>query len=66
VNNATVNDPNSEPVATTLHFTNLTNDNGLNGTGAHTFYFLGRKIEAGDADASVEDASLSVMCLDIP
>jgi hypothetical protein len=66
VNNASVNDPNSKPVATTQHFTGVTNDNGLNGTGTHTFYFLGRKVEAGDSDSTVEDASLSVICVDTP
>jgi hypothetical protein len=66
VNNDSVNDPDSEPVSTTLRFTSLTNDNGLNGSGAHTFYLLGRKVEAEDANADVLDASLSVMCVDTP
>ncbi|MQA28966.1 MAG: hypothetical protein GEU82_03875 [Luteitalea sp.] len=37
VNNAGVNDANSEPVSTTLRFTNIRNNNGLNGSGTHTF-----------------------------
>jgi hypothetical protein len=30
-------------VATNQHYTGLTRTNGTNGTGSHTFYFLGRK-----------------------
>jgi hypothetical protein len=66
VDNSGNDDPDSKPVSTTLHFTGLTNDNGASGAGAHTFYFLGRKVQAGDADAAVLDASLSVMCIDTP
>ena len=66
INNSGVNDPNSKPVATTQHFTGLTNTNGTNGTGSHTFYFLGRKVEAADATAPVLDASLSVICVHTP
>jgi hypothetical protein len=54
------------PVSTTRAFTGLTNDNGASGTGAHTFYFLGRKVEGADANADVLDASLSVVCVDTP
>jgi hypothetical protein len=60
------NDPDSKPVSTTLTFPGLRNNNGANGTGSHTFYFLGRKVQAGDANADVLDASLSVMCIDTP
>jgi len=66
VDNDGLNDPDYASVATTQHFTGLTNDNGANGTGAHTFYFLGRKVAAADVDTPVEDASLSVICLDTP
>jgi hypothetical protein len=66
VDNEGVNDPDYAAVATTQHFTGLTNDTGPNGTGSHTFYFLGRKVAAADTDTSVVDASLSVMCLDTP
>ena len=65
-NAGVVNDPDYAPVATTQHFTGLTNDNGTNGTGSHTFYFLGRKVEAADSNTSAVDASLSVVCLDTP
>lgn len=64
--NSGVDDPDSKPVSTTRHFTGLTNDNGINGGGGHTFYFLGRKAEAVDADADVLDASLTVICVDTP
>jgi hypothetical protein len=65
VDNDGVNDPNSKPVSTTQNFTGLTNNNGVDGTGTHTFYFLGRKVQAVDANADVLDASLSVICVDI-
>ena len=66
VNNRGINDPNSKPVSTTLHFTGLRNNNGVDGTGKHTFYFLGRKVEPLDRTSDVLDASLSVICVDIP
>ena len=66
VDNDGADHPDFKPVSTTVTSTGLTNDNGANGTGAHTFYFLGRKVEAGDANADVLDASLSVMCVDTP
>ena len=65
-NGGGVNDPDSKPVATTQHFTNLTNWNGAGGGGSHTFYLLGRKVLAAHVDADVLDASLSVMCVDTP
>jgi hypothetical protein len=66
VDNNDVNDPDSKPVSTTQHFTGLTRTNGVNGTGTHNFYFLGRKVEAGDSNADVLDASLSVICVNTP
>jgi hypothetical protein len=66
VNNNGVDDQDYMHVATTQHFTGLTNDNGTNGGGSHTFYFLGRKIDNLDDDTTVVDASLSVICIDIP
>ena len=66
VDNEGADDPDSKSVATTRSFTGLTNDNGANGTGAHTFYLLGRKVEAADTNTSALDASLSVMCVDTP
>lgn len=64
VNNSGVNDPNSKPVSTTQHFTGLRNNNGVDGIGRHTFYFLGRKVEPLDRTSDVLDASLSVICVD--
>lgn len=66
VDNSTVNDPDVKPVSTTDFYTNVRNNNGVNGTGSHTFYFLGRKVEAGDTNADVLDASLSVSCIHTP
>jgi hypothetical protein len=63
VDNSGVNDPNFKPVATNQHFTGLTRTNGTNGTGSHTFYFLGRKIDAADTNATVETAGISVACV---
>ena len=65
VDHAGVNDPNYYPVSTTGVYTGLTNDNGLNGGGAHTFYLLGRKV--ADEDPSVTaQASISVVCVHTP
>jgi len=63
VDNSGVDDPDSKPVSTVQHFTGLTNTNGLNGTGSHTFRFLGRKVEAGDTNTTVLDASFSIICI---
>ena len=45
VDNDDVNDANSKPVSTTQTFTGLTNNNGVETTGTHTFYFLGRRFK---------------------
>lgn len=66
VDNNGINDPDSQTVSTTRHFTSLTRTNGVTSTGRHTFYFLGRKVDAGHADTTVLGASLSVMCVDTP
>ena len=66
VDNANINDPDSKPVSTTQHFTNLTRANGVNGTGQHVFRFLGRKANAGTLTGDVLDASLSVICVHTP
>ena len=66
VKNDSIKDPDSKPVSTTRHFTGLTRNNGLNGDGTHTFYFLGRKVGAGDPNSDVLDASLSVICVHTP
>jgi hypothetical protein len=66
IDNPTINDPNSDAVSTNLHFTGLTSTNGLNGTGSHTFRFLGRKVQAGDTNTTVLDACLSVICIHTP
>ncbi|GLI35657.1 hypothetical protein [Desulforhabdus amnigena] len=65
IDNPEVNDPDSKPVSTTRHFTNLRNTNGTGGTGLHTFYLLGRKVSESDSNAAVLDASLSVICVDV-
>ena len=62
MDNSTVNDPDRKPVATNQHYTGLTRTNGTNGTGSHTFYFLGRKYEAADTNVTVETAGISVIC----
>ena len=62
VDNNGVDDPDSKPVATNQHYTGLTRTNGTNGTGNHTFYFLGRKYEAADTNVTVTDAGISVIC----
>jgi hypothetical protein len=51
------------PVVTTGRFLNLTRTNGPGGTGTHTFTFIGRKVEAGDTNGTVLDASMSVICV---
>jgi hypothetical protein len=61
VDNTGVDDPDQKPVATTRHFTGLTNSNGTNGTGVHNFYFLGR-IQQGSA-TDVLDRSVNVICV---
>jgi hypothetical protein len=66
VDNSGVNDPNSKPVSTTLHFTGLTSTNGTAGTGLHTFRLLGKKVQAADTNATVQDASLAVICVPTP
>ena len=65
VDHADLNDPNYYPVSTTGVFTGLTNDNGTNGGGAHTFYLLGRKAAVADPNVSAQ-ASLSVTCVHTP
>jgi hypothetical protein len=64
VDHAGVNDPNYYPVSTTGASGGLTSDNGAGGTGAHTFYLLGRKVAPEDPNVTVADASLSVICVD--
>jgi hypothetical protein len=64
VDNNGVNDPDTKPVATTRHFAGIRDDNGVAGTATHTFYFLGRMFDSSMADGRVEDASLSVICVD--
>jgi hypothetical protein len=59
VDNDGVDDPDSKSVSTMMAFTGLTNDNGASGSGAHTFYFLGRKVNPADSD-------FSVICVDTP
>ena len=49
-------DPDSKPVGTTQVFR-------INAQGTHTFYFVGRKIQEGDSNAKVLDASFSVICI---
>lgn len=66
VNNSGVDDPDSKPVSTTDYYTNIRNNNGTNGSGTHTFYFLGRKVQAADSNADVLDASLSISCIHTP
>lgn len=66
VDNSGVDDPDSKPVSTTDYYTNIRHNNGTNGSGSHTFYFLGRKVDAADANADVLDASLSVSCIHTP
>ncbi len=56
-------DPDSKPVATTQTFRTLGRSNGIGGTGTHTFYFLGRKVQEGDSDTKVLDVSLTVICI---
>jgi hypothetical protein len=63
VDYADVDDPDSQPVSTTQHFNGLTRSNGEDGTGRHTFYFLGIKGLAGNTNTTVLDASLSVICV---
>ena len=64
VNHADLNDPNYHAISTTGVSGGLTNNNGVNGSGEHTFYFLGRKVSASDPNVTVTDASLAVMCVD--
>lgn len=64
VDNAGVDDPNAKPVSTNRTFFNVRRNNGVNGTGVHRFRFLGRKVQANDANANVLDSSLSVVCTD--
>ena len=64
IDNTGVDDPNTKPVATTRPFFNVRDDNGLNGGGTHTFYFLGRKGSSSTADGTSEDVSFSVMCVE--
>jgi hypothetical protein len=64
VDNDGVNDPDTVLVATTRHFLGVRDDNGVNGTGTHTFRLLGRKVDQSMADGRVEDASVSVICVD--
>lgn len=66
VDNSGIQDPDSKPVRTTLHFIGLTSTNGTAGTGLHTFFFLGQKVQAADTNATVQDASLSVICVPTP
>jgi hypothetical protein len=66
IDNPEVNDINSAPVATTSHFTGLTNDNGISGTGQHTFRLLGRRGGATSDPTDVLDAALSVICAHTP
>jgi hypothetical protein len=61
IDNTGVDDPDTHVVATTRHFTGLTRTNGTNGTGQHTFYFLGR-IQQGTS-TEVLDASFNVICV---
>jgi hypothetical protein len=49
-NPGSIDDPDSKPIATTQTFNGVTRTSGVNGTGAHTFYFLGRKVEEGDSN----------------
>ena len=56
VDNTGVDDPDSLPVSTTRTF--------RVGPGSHWFYFLGTKVNNGDDDARVLDATLSVVCVD--
>jgi hypothetical protein len=64
VDHPDLNDPNYYAISTTGVSGGLTNNNGVSGTGEHTFYFLGRKVSASDPNVTVTDASLSVMCVD--
>jgi hypothetical protein len=64
VDHAGVNDPSYYPISTTLASTGLTKDNGLNGGGQHTFYFLGRKVLASDPPVTAVDYSISLICVD--
>jgi hypothetical protein len=66
IDNSTVNDINSAPVATTSNFTGLTNDNGTSGTGEHVFRMLGRRGNATSEQTDVLDAALSVICVHTP
>ncbi len=63
-----VDDPDSKPVSTTLTFSSLKWDNGLNsqGTGPggnHEFRFYAKALP-GSSATEVLDASMSVVCMD--
>lgn len=66
VNNPSINDPNSIPVATTRAFTNLTRSNGEATTpNRHVFYLLGKKSRAADANTTASWYQLSVACVPV-
>jgi hypothetical protein len=57
-------DPESKPVSTTIHSVNLTNSNGVNGGGTHTFYFLGRYDQG--SPSWVLDGNVALVCVETP
>ena len=64
VQNSSVNDINSSPVATNCSFTGLTTTNGIGGGPTHTFHFLGIKDVAATIDTPVLDSRIDFVCVD--
>lgn len=64
VQNSSVNDINSSPVATNCSFTGLTTTNGIGGGPTHTFHFLGIKDVAATVDTPVLDSRIDFVCVD--